>query len=180
MPSQHPGLLCATSKAQIQQFQGACPVFSEAGTSAGREGKRSTLEAWALCPPLEGGLQKLLTHPWLIRTSGCCSLPLLLLKTFAGDDPSQFPCLWVGCVSCWLLLKVTQQVWSGMLSSLPFVLFCFRCSFEFCGSFWLHTVQGTSRTSPCGSLLFLFAASVVFYPSLTGLSLTAFLLRRPS
>ena len=144
--------------------------------------------------PAHGGRAPEAANPlmslWLTCTSGCCSLPLLLLKTFASEDPSRLPCLWVGCIACWLPLKVTQQVWSRTPSSLPFVLFCFvlfcfvlfcsHCSSELCGSFWFHTVQGTSRTSSCGSLLFLFATSVAFYPSLTALSLTAFLLCRPS
>ena len=143
------------------------------------------LRGWSFCRgkgrrSTPGGWNAETVNPSLAhRSSGCCSLLLLVLKTSAGEDPSRFPCLWVGCVSRRAVLKGDS---AGLERDVGFsapILFCSRCSSKLCGSFWLHTVQGTSRTSPCSSLLFLFAASVAFYPSLTGCSLTAFLLRRP-
>ena len=117
-------------------------------------------------PPLEYDMQKLSTLPWLTRTSSCCSLPLLLLKTFASDDPSWFPCLWVGCVSCRPLSKVTQQVWSGMPASLSFVLFCSHCSSELCGSFLAPHCPG-NFTHPS---LWFFAVPLCCFCSVLSLS----------
>ena len=74
VPSQPPGSLCAAPKAQTCSFK-----------------------ALALCSqrlePLQGGRNAEAVNPSLAhRTSGCCRLPLLLLKTFAGVDPSRCPC----------------------------------------------------------------------------------------
>ena len=69
--SQPPKPLCAAPKAQTWQFEGACPVFSEAGVSAAPAGGR------AEGAPQGVGMQRLLTLLWLteppaVAVCFCC------------------------------------------------------------------------------------------------------------
>ena len=158
-----PTPLRVVPKVQTQPFQAACPAFSEAGTSVGGE----ECGGCHVNPPLT----KRPAAAVCLRR--CQRLP-------AGDDPPDLPASELAASPVRPFSKVTLQVWSGMSVSLPLscsVLVVLPSCVDLFGS---TLSQGASQTSPCGSLLFLFAASVAFYPYLAERSLTAFLLRRPS
>ena len=161
-PLSHQHNTTVRSSTQTQQFRPSAPG-SEAGASAG--GKKC------------GGCH---VNPQLTKSPAAAVCLHRCRRPPAGDDPPDLPASELAASPVRPFSKVTQQVWSGMSVSLPLpcsVLVVLPSCVDLFGS---TLSQGASRTSPCGSLLFLFAASVAFYPSLTGRSLTAFLLRRPS